>query len=69
VLASLRFDAAVEDGIAERPARYPDGAVFAGANLSRLGEVIARNAREDRAVALKVVRIDADMIAPVLVIS
>jgi hypothetical protein len=52
VLASKRFDAAIEDGIAERPARYPNGAAFVGADLPGLGEILARNAREDRAVVL-----------------
>lgn len=52
VLASERFDAAIEDGIAERPARYPNGAAFVGADLPGLGEILARNAREDRAVVL-----------------
>jgi hypothetical protein len=52
VLASKRFDAAIEDGIAERPARYPNGAAFVGADLPGLGEILVRNAREDRAVVL-----------------
>jgi hypothetical protein len=52
VLASKRFDAAIEDGIAERPARYPNGAAFVGADLPGLGEILARNAREDRPVVL-----------------
>lgn len=52
ILASQRFDAAIEDGIAERPARYPNGAAFVGADLPGLGEILARNAREDRAVVL-----------------
>jgi hypothetical protein len=52
ILASQRFDAAIEDGIAERPARYPNGAAFVGADLPGLGEILARNAREERAVVL-----------------
>lgn len=52
VLASQRFDAAIEDGIAERPARYPNGAAFVGGDLPGLGEILARHAREDRAVVL-----------------
>ncbi len=52
ILASQRFDAAIEDGIAERAARYPHGAAFVGADLPGLGEILARNAREDRAVVL-----------------
>jgi hypothetical protein len=52
ILASRRFDAAIEDGIAERPARYPNGVAFVGADLPGLGEILARNAREDRAVVL-----------------
>jgi hypothetical protein len=52
VLASQRFDAAIEDGIAERPARYPFGAVFVGADLPGLGGILARNALEGRAVVL-----------------
>lgn len=52
ILASKRFDAAIEDGIAERPARYPNGAVFVGADLPGLGEILARHASEARAVVL-----------------
>ncbi len=52
ILASQRFDAAIEDGIAERPARYPNGAAFVGADLPGLGKILARNAREERAVVL-----------------
>jgi hypothetical protein len=52
ILASQRFDAAVEDGIAERPARYPNGASFVGADLPGLGSILAENARENRAVVL-----------------
>ena len=52
ILASERFDAAVEDGIAGRPARYPNGAAFVGADLPGLGEILARDAREERAVVL-----------------
>jgi hypothetical protein len=52
VLASRRFDAAIEDAIAERPARYPNGAAFVGADLPGLGKILAENAREDRAVVL-----------------
>jgi hypothetical protein len=46
VLASQRFDAAIEDGIAERPARYPLGATFVGADLPGLGAILAKKARE-----------------------
>jgi hypothetical protein len=52
ILASQRFDAAIEDGIAERPARYPNGASFVGADLPGLGSILAENARENRAVVL-----------------
>jgi hypothetical protein len=52
VLASCRFDAAIEDAIAERPARYPNGAAFVGADMPGLGMILAENAREDRAVVL-----------------
>lgn len=52
ILASERFDAAIEDGLAERPARYPNGAAFVGADIPGLGKVLARNAREGRPVVL-----------------
>jgi hypothetical protein len=52
ILASQRFDAAIENGIAERPARYPNGASFVGADLPGLGSILAENARENRAVVL-----------------
>jgi hypothetical protein len=52
ILASQRLDAAIEDGIAERPARYPNGASFVGADLPGLGSILAENARENRAVVL-----------------
>jgi hypothetical protein len=52
VLASQRMDAAIEDAIAERPARYPNGAAFVGADMPGLGEILARNAREGHAVVL-----------------
>jgi len=52
ILASQRFDAAIEDGIAERPARYPYGSCFVGADVPNLGVILAENAREDRAVVL-----------------
>jgi hypothetical protein len=52
VLASRRFDAAIEDGIAERPARYPNRACFVGADLPDLGKILAQNAREGRAVVI-----------------
>ncbi len=52
VLASQRFDAAIKDGIAERPARYPNGASFVGADLPGLGSILVENARENRAVVL-----------------
>jgi hypothetical protein len=51
-LASKRFDAAIEDAIAERPERYPNGSVFVGADLPGLGRTLARNAREGRTVVL-----------------
>lgn len=46
------MDAAIEDAIAERPARYPNGATFVGADMSGLAESLARNAREGHAVVL-----------------
>jgi hypothetical protein len=52
ILASQRLDAAIEDGFAEHPARYPNGASFVGADLSGLGSILAENARENRAVVL-----------------
>lgn len=52
VLASRRFDVAIEDAIAERPARYPNKACFVGADVPDLGQVLALNAREGRAVVL-----------------
>lgn len=52
LLASRRFDAAVADAIAERPARYPNGAAFVGADLPNLGAILAEKAREGRAVVL-----------------
>jgi uncharacterized protein with von Willebrand factor type A (vWA) domain len=52
ILASERFDAAIEDGIAGRPARYPNGAAFVGADLPSLGQILARDALEERAVVL-----------------
>ena len=52
MLASRRFDAAIEDAIAERPARYPNGAAFVGGDLSDLGTILAESAREERAVVL-----------------
>lgn len=52
ILASERFDAAIEDGLAERPARYPNGAAFVGADMPGLGDVLARHAREGRPVVL-----------------
>jgi hypothetical protein len=52
VLASERFDAAIDDAIEERPDRYPNGAEFVGADLSGLGKVLAANAREGRPVVL-----------------
>lgn len=51
-LASARFDAAIDDAIEERPDRYPNGSVFMGADLSDLGEALARNIREGRPVVL-----------------
>ena len=52
MLASQRMDAAIEDAIAERPARYPNRATFAGADMPGLGEIHAREAREGHAVVL-----------------
>jgi hypothetical protein len=52
VLASERFDAAIEDAIEERPERYPNGSAFVGADMPGLGQVLARNAREGRTVVL-----------------
>jgi hypothetical protein len=52
ILASKRFDAAIEDGIADRPARYPNGAAFIGGDLPNLGTILAEEAREGRAVVL-----------------
>lgn len=52
VLASERFDAAIEDAIAERPSRYPNGAAFVGADMPGLGAILAQNAREQRPVVL-----------------
>jgi uncharacterized protein with von Willebrand factor type A (vWA) domain len=52
LLASRSLDAAIEDAIAQRPARYPNGAAFVGADLPGLSGILAENAREDRAVVL-----------------
>lgn len=52
ILASERFDAAIEDAIAERPSRYPNGAAFVGADLPDLAAILAEKAREGRAVVL-----------------
>ena len=52
LLASQRFDAAIEDALADRPARYPHGAAFIGADLHNLGTVLAEEAREGRAIVL-----------------
>lgn len=52
ILASQRFDAAVADGLAERPPRYPQGASFIGADVPYLSEILAREAREGRHVVL-----------------
>lgn len=52
ILASERFDAAIEDGLAERPARYPHGATFVGADIPGLGKILARSAREGQPVVL-----------------
>jgi hypothetical protein len=52
MLASRRFDAAIEDAIAERPARYPNGAAFVGGDLPDLGAILAESARRERAVVL-----------------
>jgi hypothetical protein len=51
-LASMRFDAAIEDAIEERPERYPNGSTFVGADMPGLGRALARNAREGRTVVL-----------------
>ncbi len=52
LLASQRFDAAIEDALADRPARYPNGAAFVGGDLPNLGTILAEEAREGRAVVL-----------------
>jgi hypothetical protein len=52
VLASQRFDAAIEDALVDRPARYPNGAAFIGGDLPNLGAILAEEARERRAVVL-----------------
>lgn len=52
VLASKRFDAAIEDALADRPARYPNGAAFVGGDVPNLGAILAEEAREGRAVVL-----------------
>ncbi len=52
ILASRRFDGAIEDALADRPARYPNGAAFVGADLPNLGTILAEEAREGRAVVL-----------------
>jgi hypothetical protein len=52
ILALERFDAAIEDGLAERPARYPHGSCFVGGDVPNLGAILAHNAREGRAVVL-----------------
>jgi hypothetical protein len=52
LLASQRFDAAIEDGLAGCPARYPNGAAFIGGDLPNLGAILVEEAREGRAVVL-----------------
>ena len=52
ILASQRFDAAIVDGLAERPARYPRGASFVGADVPYLADILAREARDRRPVVL-----------------
>jgi len=52
ILALQRFDEAIEDGIAERPARYPSGASFVGADVPDLADALADGAREGHAVVL-----------------
>jgi hypothetical protein len=52
VLAIERFDAAIDDGLAERPPRYPYDSLFVGADVADLGGILADNAREGRAVVL-----------------
>lgn len=52
VLASQRFDAAIEDALVDRPARYPNGAAFIGGDLPNLGAILAEEAREGRAMVL-----------------
>jgi hypothetical protein len=42
ILASERFDAAVEDGIAGRPARYPNGAAFVAEGRGHIVTAYAR---------------------------
>jgi hypothetical protein len=51
-LASERMDAAIEDAIAGRRPRYPADAVFIGADLPTLGDLLAGYAREQRPVVL-----------------
>lgn len=51
VLASERMDAAIELATEGR-SPYPNGAVFVPADMPELGTVIARHAREYRAVVL-----------------
>ncbi len=52
VLASERFDAAIDEAIEGRPDRYPNGSEFVGADVPWLGKVIAESAREGRPVVL-----------------
>lgn len=52
LLASQRFDAAIEDALADRTARYPNGAAFIGGDLPNLGTILAEEAREGRAIVL-----------------
>ncbi|HTC60333.1 MAG TPA: hypothetical protein VK691_09495 [Solirubrobacteraceae bacterium] len=52
LLASQRFDAAIEDALADRPARYPNGTAFIGGDLPNLGAILAEEAREGRAMVL-----------------
>ena len=52
LLASHRFDVAIEDALADRPARYPNGAAFIGGDLPNLGAILAEEAHEGRAMVL-----------------
>lgn len=51
-LACERFDAAIEDALADRPERYPHGAMFVGADLPGLGKALACDIREGHPIVL-----------------